>query len=188
MVKELEDAPRDEVAVLLDASASVVAGTPPDSSFDAQVRAAGSILQAHVARGRRAALVVNDAALQSVRVASSDGEWRRALELLAAVEPNGMTPLAALLSDEAATAARARELIVVAADLSRTLVDRLIQRVLARRASSLVYVDAASFGGAGARREPALLRLEAAGVPLAVVRRGDDLAVVLAARSLAAHA
>src|SRR5207248_5535973 len=54
MVKDLEDAPRDEVAVLLDADRAAVAGTPPESSFDAQVRAAGSILRSHVRRGRRA--------------------------------------------------------------------------------------------------------------------------------------
>jgi hypothetical protein len=39
-----------------------------------------------------------------------------------------------------------------------------------------VYVDPASFNGAGPQPQPALLRLQAAGIPLAVVRRGDDLA------------
>src|SRR6266540_1300336 len=94
MVKDLEDAPRDEVAVLLDADASAVVG----SSFDAQVRAAGSLLRAHVLRGRRAVLVVSSAAPEAQRVHSSDGDWRRALELLAAVEPTGRVPLAALLA------------------------------------------------------------------------------------------
>jgi uncharacterized protein (DUF58 family) len=59
MVKELEDAPRDEVAVLLDADASVVVGEPPETSFELQVQVAGSILHAHARRGRRASLVVN---------------------------------------------------------------------------------------------------------------------------------
>src|SRR5205085_5112222 len=47
MVKELEDAPRDEIAVLLDADRASVVG----ASFDAQVRAAGSILEAYVRHG-----------------------------------------------------------------------------------------------------------------------------------------
>jgi len=55
MVKELEDAPRDEIAVLLDADTSAVVG----ESFDVQVRAAGSILESYVRRARRAVLVVN---------------------------------------------------------------------------------------------------------------------------------
>src|SRR5205807_431581 len=50
MVRELEDAPRDEIAVLLDADAYAVAG----ESFDAQVRAAASILAVHIVRGRGA--------------------------------------------------------------------------------------------------------------------------------------
>src|SRR2546423_15287545 len=93
MVKDLEDSPRDEAAVLLDADESAAVG----SSFDVQVRAAGSILQAHVRRGRRSVLVVNSARAEAQRVHSSDGDWRRALELLAAVEPTGRSPLATLL-------------------------------------------------------------------------------------------
>jgi uncharacterized protein (DUF58 family) len=188
MVKELEDAPRDEVAIVLDASPASVAGRPPDSSFDAQVRAAGSLLQAHARHGRRAVLAVNDAELNTLRVGSSEGDWRRALELLASVEPTGRTPLAALLSAEGSAAVRALELTVVTGELSKALVDRLIERVLSRRACSLVYVDCATFDGAPPRREPALLQLRAAGVPLALVRRGDDLAAALTARPLADHA
>jgi uncharacterized protein (DUF58 family) len=183
MVKELEDAPRDEVAVLLDADARSVAGEPPDSSFDAQVRAAGSILLAHARRNRRSVLIVNSAARDVQRVAGFDGDWRRALELLACVEPTGRARVGSLLADEAAPAARALELAVVTAALEPGLVDRLLQRALARRSVSLVWIDAASFanGSAGSRREPLLLRLQAAGVPVAVVRRGDDLAAALSA-------
>jgi uncharacterized protein (DUF58 family) len=182
MVKDLEDSPRDEVAVLLDADESAAVG----SSFDVQVRAAGSILQAHVRRGRRSVLVVNSALAEAQRVHSSDGDWRRALELLAAVEPTGRSPLATLLAVEESPAARALDLVVVTARLAPELVDRLVQRVLARRRASLVYVDAASFatGAAPRRPEPALLRLQAAGVPVAVLRRGDDLAAGLGAPEL----
>ena len=171
MVKELEDAPREEVAVLLDASAAAVG-----DSFDVQVRAAGSILDAHVRRGRRAALVVNAREPATQLVHSDAGDWRRALELLAAVEPDGRTSPAALLAGDASPAARALELTVVTSRLDALLVERLVERTLARRAAALVYVDAASFNGGARRLEPALLRLQAAGVPLAVVRRGDDLA------------
>ena len=183
MVKELEDAPRDEVAVLLDADGRSVAGTPPDSSFDAQVRAAGSILLAHARRNRRSALIVNSAAREVQRVQGFDGDWRRALELLACVEPTGTSPVGSLLADEGAPAARALELAIVTASLDPGLVDRLLQRALARRSVSLVWIDAASFAPGATRnvREPLLLRLQTAGVPVAVVRRGDDLAAVLTA-------
>ena len=79
MVKELEDAPRDEIAVILDADASAVV----EDSFDVQVRAAGSILRAHASHGRRAVLAVNSATRPSVRVTSLDGDWLAALGVLA---------------------------------------------------------------------------------------------------------
>ena len=188
MVKELEDAPRDEVAVLLDAAAGAVAGVPPDSSFDMQVRAAGSILHAHASRGRRTALVVNSRERETQRLHADAGDWRRALELLAAAEPTGTTPAAALLVEDGGAAARALEVALVTAQLTPQLVDRLLQRAYARRAVSVVYVDAASFASPAAarpRREPLLLRLQAAGIPLAILRRGDDLSAKLGRRALA---
>jgi hypothetical protein len=61
------------------------------------------------------------------------------------------------------------------------LTDALMERALARRPTSLVLVEAASFGPdrTAPARDPALLRLQMAGVPVAVVRRGDDLAAKL---------
>jgi uncharacterized protein (DUF58 family) len=180
MVKELEDEPRDEVAVLLDAAADAVAGTPPESSFDVQVRAAGSLLRAHARRGRRAALVVNSAGRETLGLHGDDGDWRRALEALAAAEPNGRVPAAALLAEDASPAARALDLTVVTARVAPDLADRLIQRAASRRGTSVAYVHAPSFAGSTEPvRDPVLLRLQASGVPVTVIRRGDDLAAAL---------
>jgi uncharacterized protein (DUF58 family) len=172
MVKELEDAPRDEIAVLLDVDAAGVVG----DSFEVQVRAAGSILDAYVRRGRRAVLVVGSPTPEAQPVRSPIADWRRALELLAAVEPAQGVSAARVLADAANPAVRALELAVVTARLEPPLVHRLVQRSVTRRKVSLVLVDAASFAGAQPRPEPALLRLQAAGVAVAVVRAGDDLA------------
>jgi uncharacterized protein (DUF58 family) len=182
MVKELEDAPRDEVAVLLDGDASAVVGEPPESTFDVAVRAAGSILHAHVRRGRRCVLVLNSAAREVQPVASELTDWRRTLEVLAAAEPDAHIPAFALLRAEGGIAARALELVVVTSRLDAALVDRLVQRALSRRGVSLVYVEPQSFAGRPAAPEPQLLRLQAAGIPFAVVHRGDDLASALGAR------
>ena len=181
MVKELEDAPRDEIAVVLDADRAAVAG----ESFDVQVRAAGSILQAYLRRGRRAVLVVNAERRESQQVHSPAADSRRALELLAAVEPTGRTPVHAVLAEETSPAARALEIVVVTARVERALVDRLVQRALSRRKASIVYIDAPTFAGAQPHPEPALLRLGAAGVAVAVVRAGDDLATALGGEHVA---
>ena len=177
MVKELEDSPRDEVAILLDGDASAAVG----ESFDVQVRAAGSLLLAQARRGRRAFLLVNGARRTDQRVHSYETDWRQAYDLLAAAEADSQTPAAALLGDEGSSVARALELTVVTASLSPLLVERLLQRTLSQRRSALVFVDPASFGrnGAQAAPQPALLRLQAGGVPVAVIRRGDDLGAKL---------
>jgi len=182
MVKELEDAPRDEVVVLLDADASAAV---PDA-FDTQVRAAGSLLLSHVDRARRAALVVNALRVGLQRVNGREG-WGNALELLAAVEPTGRRRVSALLDDREGPAASALELAVVTARLEAPLVDRLVQRAAARQHVSLVLVDPVSFAAPAAPRrlEAGLLRLQAAGVPVTVLRRGDDLAARLSARPYA---
>jgi hypothetical protein len=180
MVKELQDEPRDEAAILLDAETSAVAG----GSFDAQVRAAGSLLRAQAVRNRRAVLVVNSLRQELVRVQTFSGDWRQALEMLAAVEPTGRVPVAALLGDESNPAGRAFELTVVTARLTPTLVERIVHRSLAQRHVSVVYVDAPTFAGGRPSREPALLKLQASGVPVAVVREGEDLAAALSGRTV----
>jgi uncharacterized protein (DUF58 family) len=190
MVKDFDDAARDEVAVILDAAATPVVGTAPDSSFEAQVRAAGSILQVQMRAGRRSVLVVNDGARSAQDVHSPGAEWRQAYELLAAVEPDGSEPVANILADESSPAARSLEVVVVTAGLTPALADRLAQRARARRRVSLVFVDAGSFAEpARTAPEPLLLRLQTIGIPLAVVRRGDDLAERLGppTREAAAH-
>jgi len=182
MVKELEDAPRDEVAILLDGEASAAVG----ESFDVQVRAAGSLLLAQARRGRRAFLLVNGARRAAQHVHSYETDWRAAYDLLAAAQADSHTPAAALLGDEGSSIARALELTVVTASLSPPLVERLLQRALSQRRANLVFVDPASFGrnGAQAAPQPALLRLQAGGVAVAVLRRGDDLAAKLGGAAL----
>jgi uncharacterized protein (DUF58 family) len=178
MVKELEDSPREDVAVMLDAWHGC-----PRPVFDVAVRAAGSILQAYARRSRRAALVLGGAAIEVQRV-QAEGDWRRALELLAGAEPNGVEAPARLLAGERNPAALALDLVVVTPRLDPPFVDRLVQRAKARRNTALVYVDGAH------DREPLLLRLQAAGIAVAVLREGDDLGSVLGAPSFreAAHA
>jgi uncharacterized protein (DUF58 family) len=179
MVKELEDSPRDELAVVLDADAASVVG----ESFDVAVRAAGSLLQAYARRGRRAVFVVGGETLHVQRV-HAEGDWRRALELLAAVEADGDLPAERLLGGDRNPAALALGLIVVTSRLPAGLVERLVQRVAAHRSTAVVYVEAASWNGR-LRAVPQLLRLQAAGVAVAVVRRGDDLRRVLGSETFA---
>ena len=192
MVKELEDAPRDEIVVVLDAEAGNGAGPPGDSSFDAQVRAAGSLLWAHARRGRHARLVVTSGlADDSISIRTYDRDWPRALEILASAEQNGRRPVEALLNDHAGAATHARDLAVVTATLRPSLVEAVVARAAVRQQVSVVYVEAPTFTGrrkSALGSEAAVLRLGSAGVPVAVLRRGDSLEGVLSGpESAVAH-
>ncbi len=178
MVKELEDAPRDSAVVLLDCDPAGAIGKPPVSSFDAAVRAAGSVLRAYVARGRKATLATTGRAASVVQTCSTESDFRAVLDTLAAVEPDALDGLARSLRTEALLAAQAGELVVVTAKLEPAAAVALLG-VATRRLVSVVWIDAASFVSRPARADPGLLRLSAAGIPLAVVRRGDDLADAL---------
>jgi uncharacterized protein (DUF58 family) len=178
MVKELEDGPRDTVAVLLDCDPAGAAGRAPDSSFDTAVRAAGSLLQVYVKRGRKATLVSTGAGAPVVHVSSFDGDFRRALGVLAAAEPDGRQDVARWVGSGRTPAAEVGELVVVTATLAPPAVEAILATA-GKRLVSVVWIDAPSYAGRPRRAASGPLRLSGAGIPVAIVRRGDDLAAAL---------
>jgi uncharacterized protein (DUF58 family) len=186
MVKELEDTAHDSVVVILDCDPRYAVGDPPDSSFDAAVRVAGSLLQAHAVRGRTATLVTTGRTRTVVPVRSAMGDLDGAVNSLAAAEPDALHGLARFLTGDHSWASSG-ELAVVTATTDASAFAEVLG-LAPRRLVSVVWIDAASFASRPTRAEPGLLRLAAHGVPTAVVRRGDHLAGVLSARSFEAVA
>ena len=187
MVKELEDTAHDGVVLVLDCDPAGSVGTPPRSSFDIAVRAAGSILQTHIARGRRTTLVSTGRERIVVRDRSAKADLDSVLSALAAVVPDATCSLARFLRDVEPAVAGGGELVLVTATVDPAAFTAVLA-LGSRRALSVVWIDAASFAGRPTRAEPGVLRLSAHGIPTAVVRRGDDLARVLSARALEAVA
>jgi uncharacterized protein (DUF58 family) len=180
MVKELEDTSNDGVVVVLDCDPTGAVGEPPDSSFDAAVRAAGSILRAHAARGRPATLVSTGYGRPPVSVRSAAADLEGAVTALAAAEADARHGLARFLAGDHAGIAGSAELAIVTATIDQSAIAAMLG-LCRRHVVSVVWVDAASFAGRPTRADPGVLRLAAHGVPTAVVRRGDDLAVALSA-------
>jgi uncharacterized protein (DUF58 family) len=186
MVKELEDTSHDGVVVVLDCEAAGAVGMPPDSSFDAAVRAAGSILRAHAARGRMATLVSTGTGSGAIQVRTAHPDLGGAMTALAAAVADAPYGLARVLGQLPARGTGG-ELTIVTATRDPAAFARVLT-LTGRRPVSLVWVDAASFAARPTRAEPGLLRLAGHGVPTAVVRRGDDLAAALSGRVLGAAA
>lgn len=174
MVRELEDAPRESIAVVLDVDAGSIAGPRGDSSLDDAVRASAGLVRAHVLRSRHLLLVLGTAEPQLERIRSLGRDWELALDTLAAAEPTLGSSLLELVAAGGAVAG-VPELIVVTARPD-VVADALVARAAVGRSSALVAVDAGTYAGRpAARTSPTLLRLAGAGVAVAVVRHGASL-------------
>jgi uncharacterized protein (DUF58 family) len=174
LVRELEDAPRDSVAVVLDVDARSVVGKAGDSSLDEAVRVTAGLTRAHAGRSRRALLVIAAPRPDILRVQSLGPDWEAALDALAAVEPAENAPLRTMVGPRGALAA-VPELVVVTAR-PEAVEDALLARRAIGRPCALVFVDPQTYAGRGPS-DPSrtLLRLAGAGVAVAVVRHGDRL-------------
>ena len=126
-------------------------------------RARGRIAAA-AARARAAsarACVVNALAPVHRSLATFESDWPDALELLAALRPNGQRPLCALLGERGAAVDAAR-VWVVTADLRPANAEAIAALAQARRDVAVVWVDAATWrddpapaSGLGPRRRAA---------------------------------
>ncbi len=182
MVKELDDAPRDDIAVVLDQDLAGVAGPVGRSSFDAAVRAAGALALAHVLWNRRVALVGTAPATEVVRVHSVGHDWEVALDALAEMMPVAGAHADRALRSPAAAVSRAREIVVVTGRPER-VVDALLELRRNGRIVSLVVVASETYAG----RPPnaphvALLRAGALGLAVAVISADRPIEVALAGR------
>jgi uncharacterized protein (DUF58 family) len=175
MVKELDDAPRDEVAVVLDQDPDGVAGPTGSSSFDASVRATGALARAHALHNKRAVIVGSSASFVPVALHSIGHDWELALDALAAVTPVPGARIAAALRSPAGPIRHAREVVVVTGRPDLAVEPMLDLRDSGRRVS-LVVVASETFAGRARRdADPAALLAAAHGIPVAVISAGTPL-------------
>ena len=174
MVRELDDTPRESVALVLDVEAASIAGPRGDSSLDDAVRAVAGLLRAHGLRSRQVVLAIASPRPVVHRLRSLGADWNVALDALAAAEPAPGAPLRDLVAPRGPLAA-VPELVVVTGR-PEVVADALVARAAVGRSSALVAVDAPTYAGRPpAHASPTLLRLAGAGVGVAVLRRGDAL-------------
>lgn len=174
MVRELEDAPRDDVAVVLDVDAESDVGRRGDSSLDDAVRAAAGLVRAHALRSRRVLLVIAAPEPDVRRIRSAGHDWEAALDALAAVEAVRATRLRQLIAPRGAFGTIPD--LVVVTGRPDVAADALLARAAVGRRSALVAVDTPTYAGrAPAGPSATLLRLAGAGIAVAVVRHGVPL-------------
>lgn len=186
MVKELDDAPRDDLAIVLDQDADGVAGPVGRSSFDDGVRAAGALALAHVLWNRRVVLVGTAPGTDDVRIRAAGHDWELALDALAIVEPVAGARVDRTLRSPSAAITRAREIVVVTG-LPDRAVEPLLELRRGGRSVSLVVLASETYASrTRAAQQPAALRAAAQGILVAVVAADLPLAEALAGRSAGA--
>jgi uncharacterized protein (DUF58 family) len=175
-VLDLQDAPRDQVVVVLDGDPRGVAGAAGRTSFDEAVRVVASLVRASAARRRPVAVAGAGHGAEILCVTDLGVSWETLLDVLASVDPDEHRALSALLADPRLGPTRSAELVLVTC--RPEALD--VPAVRARPPGAVVLIDAPTYAGAAPSPAAApLLRLSGEGTPVAVVRAGLDLATAL---------
>jgi uncharacterized protein (DUF58 family) len=167
-VRELEEHPRDELHVLVDASLQDRAAVLRPPAFERAVQCAGS-LALHAARSG-AAVAFESRGRHGQRVAVSRGSMAALFDALCTVEADGSEPLASQLAR-----APGSRLCIVTSDLGPAVVERLRALRARRRAVAVVAIDRGSWSGEAGGLAAAATLLARSGVEVVVVGRDDDL-------------
>ncbi len=175
MVRELEDAPRDSVAVVLDVDARVrsrsVRGAPRASTTPFARRRASFARTRFARAGCCSSIGTPTPGVHRVRSLGND--WDGALDALAAVEPSRGTRAArARVAPRSARGDRPELVVVTGTARGGRRRARRPRRGRSPFVRSSPSTRRRTPVAARRARRPALLRLAAAGVALAVVRHG----------------
>jgi uncharacterized protein (DUF58 family) len=199
MLREMDSPAGSEFALLLDGTASAVAGSPPDTSYELAVQAVGAVTDFALRSGRAVDLLFHERKWRTLRLTPDPGADRRLLEALAVAAPNASAWLGLAiqrLRADRGRLLRAQTVAVVALSLDPKLVHALAALRREGPAVSVILVDAGSFTADAKTNGPAsrsstsealLLTLASAGVLCLTLRRGDDLRSALSLRREPAH-
>ncbi len=178
MSKEFDIGFTTDTWLFMDFQASVQAETGEDSTDETMVTIAASVAS-HLLRAQFPMGVVAHGGERYFLPAQRGVAYLdRILEVLARARADGSVPLEQALAAEERVFNRYSTLVILTPSAHEEWLAAV--RVLRQRhiRVAVVLVDALSFGGRESP-EPLLKKLEALGVPSALVRRGDDLDVAL---------
>jgi len=178
MVKTFELDPASDIWIVLDMEARTNAGSGEDSAEEYAVRVAASVARHYLVDNRSVGMITFGKDLRVLEPERGGQQLTRILETLATVRAVGDAPLGNILQEEQRRFGRHTTLIVVTAatdDHWLTAIQSLTQRGVR---AAVVLVDPGSFG---ANRSPLMIygELTASDILTYVVRKGDDLGLVL---------
>ena len=179
-VKTFELDPASHMWVVLDLARQEHAGQGDDASIETAVTAAASIARLFINQSRSVGLMMFGEKLEVIEPDRGTQHFGRMLEALAVAQPDGTVPVATLLYQQSRRWGRHTTVCVVTGSTDPRWQGAI--RSLTRRGvkTAVALLDLDSWGGrAGAPATAA--ELQALGVQVNLVRRGQPLAAALAA-------
>nr|WP_236839258.1 DUF58 domain-containing protein [Bellilinea caldifistulae] len=196
MVKEFEQDPQADVWILLDAQAgthSAMADTQridranhywiipqkliiplPPNSFEYGVSCAASVADYYLKHGRSVGFACAAQTLSVLPAEKGVRQMGKLLETLAFLQPEGSLPITGLIEGQTSQIPKGSTVVIITAICSEVL--ELAIEILLRKDLRPVVIglDPASFG-AHPKECGVFERLKAYGIPLRIIRNGDDL-------------
>jgi uncharacterized protein (DUF58 family) len=198
MVKEFELDPLAEIWIILDADPTVQFKRPPEedeqvvevgqpyklppSTFEYSVAVAASLVRHFLRRDRTTGLITYGAVRQVSQPETGDAQQFRLLESLAVIDAEGEFSLEDVLKIESPHIPQGATVILITSSGSENMISGVRQLMHAGRQPVLVMIDPSSFG---ATREilSAAESSRRIGIPVRLIRYGDDIGDALSAPS-----
>jgi uncharacterized protein (DUF58 family) len=184
MTKEFEPDPLSDVWLILDLNRRVQAGEGRESTEEYAVSVAASLVNYFIGQQREVGLVTQGRSIPADR---GQRQLDKLLDSLAVVQATDAVPLEEIILSEETRFTPGSVVVIVTASTDETWLAAC--RVLTIRGVKVMVVmlEASTFGG---KASPilAVSSLAAAGIPVYLVRQGDDLSEALAQPSLGAGA
>ncbi len=150
---------------------------PPDT-FEYAVSCAASLAKYYIEEQREVALVSSGQSYNTLSPERGERQLGKILETLAVLEPEGNTPIWALINSQVKNLVRGSTVIIVTPDTDETLVNLAIELLHRGLVPVMILLDLASFGGKETSSGIAE-RLITQGVYTFLIRAGDDMKTVL---------
>jgi uncharacterized protein (DUF58 family) len=204
MVKEFDQDPMADLWIFLDANDGVQLSVPdesaqaeeiterhwlwrqqqrvefPNHTFEYAVSAAASIAGYFMRVGRAVGMASAGQVFTAITAERSERQLGKILETLAYLQPEGELPMIGLIQAQSPHLPRGSTVIVITPSLDKNIevgVEEMIRRDLQ---PMVVLLDRASFGGRR-QSDEMVARLRSRRVPVAVIRRGDDIRTTIEA-------
>ena len=152
----------------------------PSHTFEYAVSAAASIAGYFMRVGRAVGLASAGQVFTAISAERSERQLGKILETLAYLQPEGELPMIGLIQAQSPHLPRGSTVIVITPSLDKNIevgVEEMIRRDLQ---PMVVLLDRVSFGGRR-QSEEMVARLRSRRVPVAVIRRGDDIRTTIEA-------